>query len=57
MTTPQILVTLTKGAVVGPVIGWLGISAAELACFLAFWAAQVPLPGLLGVPIRICSRF
>lgn len=34
---------VTKGAVDGPVVSWLGISLPELACFLAFWAAQVRL--------------
>ncbi|GLC56096.1 hypothetical protein PLESTB_001063900 [Pleodorina starrii] len=37
----QMLMAVTAGAVAGPVVGWLGISLPELACFLAFWAAQV----------------
>ena len=37
----QMAVTLSNGAVAGPVMPALGISAPELACFLAFWAMQV----------------
>ena len=38
---PQMAVTLSGGAVAGPMLPALGISAPELACFLAFWAIQV----------------
>lgn len=35
------LAAVTAGAVAGPVVSWLGISAAEFACFMIFWAIQV----------------
>ncbi|GLI62361.1 hypothetical protein VaNZ11_004980 [Volvox africanus] len=37
----QMLMAVTGGAVAGPIVGWLGISLPEFACFLTFWAAQV----------------
>ncbi|SAL23423.1 NCS1 family nucleobase:cation symporter-1 [Caballeronia concitans] len=32
---------LFHGALVGPVIGWVGIDAAHLACFFVFWALHL----------------
>lgn len=38
----QMLQTLTGGSLAGSaVVGWLGITAAQAWCFLAFWALQV----------------
>eukprot|EP00242_Pyramimonas_sp_CCMP2087_P017892 CAMPEP_0198226230 /NCGR_PEP_ID=MMETSP1445-20131203/104520_1 /TAXON_ID=36898 /ORGANISM="Pyramimonas sp., Strain CCMP2087" /LENGTH=549 /DNA_ID=CAMNT_0043905999 /DNA_START=150 /DNA_END=1796 /DNA_ORIENTATION=- len=33
----------TKGSLAAPVVGWLGISYPELACFMFFWALQVSI--------------
>jgi hypothetical protein len=53
MPCSQMLVAVTNGAVVAAPISGLGISGAELGCFLAFWAAQVC--GHTGVPTPFCS--
>ncbi|PNH07349.1 putative allantoin permease [Tetrabaena socialis] len=53
----QMLMAVTGGAVAGPVVGWLGISLPELACFMAFWAAQVWIVVRGMESIRLLERY
>ncbi len=49
----QMLQTLTGGGLGGgAVVGWLGITASQAWCFLAFWALQVRRAG---VGLRCCD--
>ncbi len=51
----QMLVAITKGAVVMAPVAWLGISPVELACFSVFWAAQVCTASTWGAHECTCA--